>query len=67
MCGGTNEITLKYYTAGLKSERRKKETDFEGYRGMKTSSSTQLLSLPSTDSRNAWVGHYSRVTTGGNV
>lgn len=39
----------------------RKETDFLGYRGMKTSSSTQLLSRLITASMNACVGHKSSI------
>lgn len=38
-------------------EEERKETDFLGYRGMKTSSSTQLLSRLITASLNACNGH----------
>lgn len=47
----------------FKVKEARKETDFLGYRGMKTSSSTQLLSRPITASMNACVGHKYIVNT----
>lgn len=47
----------------FKVKEARKETDFLGYRGMKTSSSTQLLSRPITASMNVCVGHKYTLST----